>query len=75
MSYIYSRKEEKKDKKPVSLWWTFVPIFFGALGGLVAWRLTKHKHNEMALVLLVLGIAFTVVIIPFYIWILTLYFS
>jgi len=46
---IYNMNEEERERKPVSLWWTFVPIFFGALGGIVAWRLTKHKHNEMAL--------------------------
>jgi CHASE2 domain-containing sensor protein len=68
-------EEREEERRPVSLWWTFVPIFLGALGGVVAWKLTKHRHNEMAMILLVLGIAFTVVIIPFYIWILTLYFS
>lgn len=67
-------EDKEKERKPVSLWWTFVPIFLGAAGGLLAWRLTKHKHNEMAMILLILGIVFTVVIIPFYIWILTLYF-
>ena len=66
---------EKKERKPVSLWWTFVPIFLGVLGGFLAWRLTRHRHNEMARILLVLGIVFTAIIIPFYIWILMVYLS
>ncbi|NIO19315.1 MAG: hypothetical protein GTN76_00855 [Candidatus Aenigmarchaeota archaeon] len=68
-------EEEDRERKPVSLWWTFVPIFLGAAGGLLAWRLTRHKHNEMAMILLVLGIVFTVIIVPFYLWILAIYFS
>jgi CHASE2 domain-containing sensor protein len=65
---------EEKERKNVSMWWTFVPIFLGAAGGLVAWRMTRHKHNEMARVLLVVGIIFTVIIIPFYIWLIMTYF-
>ncbi len=67
-------EEREKKRQPVSLWWTFIPMFLGFAGGLIAWRLTKKKHNEMAMVLLIFGIVFTVIIIPFYLWLLSIYF-
>ncbi len=66
-------KESSKRKESISLWWTFVPLFFGAAGGLIAWRLTRKKHNEMARVFLIFGIVFTIIIIQFYLWLLSVY--
>jgi NADH:ubiquinone oxidoreductase subunit 2 (subunit N) len=59
--------------KKVSLWWMFVPIFLGALGGLAVWRMHKEREREFALIMLVVGIAFTLVIVPFYVWLLLTY--
>jgi len=64
---------EEEEKKNVSLWWMFVPIFLGAAGGLVAWRMHKEREREFAIIMLVVGIAFTLVIVPFYIWLLLTY--
>lgn len=65
------KEEEKKD---VSLWWMFVPIFLGAAGGVVAWKIHKERERELARIMLVVGIAFTLIIIPFYVWLLLTYF-
>ncbi len=59
--------------KKVSLWWMFVPIFLGAVGGLLAWKIHKDEEREFALIMLVVGIVFTLVIVPFYIWLLLAY--
>ncbi|UCC91903.1 MAG: hypothetical protein JSV39_01385 [Candidatus Aenigmatarchaeota archaeon] len=64
---------EEEEKKNVSLWWMFIPIFLGAAGGIVAWRMHKEREREFALIMLVVGIAFTLVIVPFYIWLLLVY--
>ncbi|MCD6591044.1 MAG: hypothetical protein J7K72_03685 [Candidatus Aenigmarchaeota archaeon] len=64
---------EKKEEKGISLWWTFVPVFLGVAGGLIAWKMNKKKHLEMSRVLLALGIIFTLIIIPFYLWLMTIY--
>jgi len=62
-----------EENKKVSLWWMFVPVFLGAVGGYVAWQAHKEREREMARIMLVLGIAFTLIIIPFYIWLLLTY--
>ena len=64
---------EEEEKKNVSLWWMFVPIFLGAAGGLVAWKIHREREEEFARIMLVVGIAFTLIIIPFYIWLLLTY--
>lgn len=61
------------EQKKVSLWWMFVPIFFGALGGVLTWKMHKDRERDFAMVMLVVGIVFTLVIIPFYIWLFFLY--
>ena len=63
-----------EEKKPVSLWWVFVPIFLGALGGAITWKIHKDRERDFAIVMLVVGLAFTLVIIPFYIWLIITYF-
>jgi cytochrome bd-type quinol oxidase subunit 1 len=63
----------RKEKKGISLWWMFVPILLGAVGGWAAWRIHKKNEERMARIMLVIGIVFTLIIIPFYIWLLTLY--
>lgn len=60
--------------KKVSIWWMFIPIFFGFAGGFLAWKANKKHEEEMARVMLVVGIAFTIVIVPFYIWLFLTYF-
>lgn len=65
---------EEEEKKNVSLWWMFVPIFLGAAGGVVAWKMHKEREREFARIMLVVGIAFTLIIVPFYIWLLITYF-
>ncbi len=60
-------------EKKVSLWWMFVPIFLGAAGGLLAWKIHKENEEEFARMMLVVGVAFTLIIIPFYIWLLLTY--
>ena len=62
-----------EEKKNVSMWWMFVPVFLGVAGGLVAWKVHKEREKEMARVMLIMGIIFTLVIIPFYIWLLSVY--
>jgi cytochrome bd-type quinol oxidase subunit 1 len=54
--------------KRVSIWWMFVPIFFGFAGGFFAWKANKEREEEMARVMLAIGLAFSLVIIPFYLW-------
>jgi uncharacterized membrane protein len=70
---------EKKDEKEeaasqASLWWMFVPVFLGAIGGWYAWQKHKEKQKEMARIMLILGLVFTLIIIPFYIWLVMQYF-
>ena len=60
--------------KKVSIWWMFVPIFFGFAGGFFAWKANKEKEAQMSLVMLVTGLVFTLVIVPFYIWLFMTYF-
>lgn len=63
----------EEEEKKTSLWWMFVPIFLGAVGGAVAWKIHKEKEREFARIMLVVGIVFTLIIIPFYIWLLLQY--
>ena len=60
--------EEKKERKDVSLWWLFVPIFLGALGGWVAWKKHKEREREMARIMLIVGVVFTLIIVLLYVW-------
>lgn len=60
-------------EKKASIWWMFVPIFLGAAGGLLAWKVHKEEERELAMVMLVVGLAFTLIIIPFYIWLFLIY--
>jgi len=62
----------KKNSKP--LLWMFAPIFFGVVGGIVAWKVNKETQKELSRVMLVAGIAFTLVIAHFYIWLFMKYF-
>jgi cytochrome bd-type quinol oxidase subunit 1 len=68
-----AEKRLEEEKKPVSLWWMFVPVLLGVAGGWVAWRVHKKKEEQMARIMLIIGIVFTIVIVPFYIWLLMLY--
>jgi CHASE2 domain-containing sensor protein len=61
-------ESEKDEKKSVSLWWLFVPVFLGAVGGWLAWQQHKEKEREMARMMLIIGIVFTVIIVLLYIW-------
>jgi cytochrome bd-type quinol oxidase subunit 1 len=65
--------EKQVPEKQVSLWWMFVPIFLGAAGGVVAWKMHKEREREFAMIMLVVGIVFTLIIVPFYIWFLMFY--
>jgi cytochrome bd-type quinol oxidase subunit 1 len=58
----------KEEEKKISMWWVFVPIFLGAAGGWFAWQAHKKKEKEMARMLLVIGLVFTVIILLLYIW-------
>jgi CHASE2 domain-containing sensor protein len=61
-------KESKEEKKSVSLWWVFVPVFLGAAGGWLAWKAHKDREKEMARMMLIIGVVFTVVILLLYVW-------
>ena len=60
--------EEKKEKEEVSLWWMFVPVFLGIAGGWLAWQQHKERERELARIMLLVGVVFTVVIVLLYIW-------
>ncbi len=62
--------EKEEEKKRVSMWWLFVPVFLGALGGWVAWQQHKEKEREMARLMLIVGIVFTLIIVLLYVWLL-----
>lgn len=62
-------KDDQK-KKSVSVWWMFAPVFFGAAGGWLAWRAHKNREKEMARMMLVIGLVFTVIILLLYVWLL-----
>ncbi|MCX6817708.1 MAG: hypothetical protein NTU57_02530 [Candidatus Aenigmarchaeota archaeon] len=63
-----SKEETREEKKSVSLWWMFVPVFFGVAGGWLAWQQHKEREREMARIMLVIGIVFTAIILLLYIW-------
>jgi hypothetical protein len=65
---VEKKEEEGKGKSSVSLWWMFVPIFLGAAGGWLAWRAHKEREREMARIMLIVGIVFTLVIVWLYVW-------
>ncbi len=50
-----------KNKRKVSGWWWLLPIFFGFLGGVVAWAFNRKKDNEKAILILIVSIGLTVV--------------
>jgi CHASE2 domain-containing sensor protein len=60
--------EKEEERKSVSLWWLFVPVFLGAAGGWLAWRQHRKREREMARLMLMLGIVFTVIIALLYVW-------
>jgi CHASE2 domain-containing sensor protein len=60
--------EEKEERKDLSLWWLFVPIFLGAVGGWLAWKQHKEREREMARIMLIVGVVFTVIIALLYVW-------
>lgn len=62
------KKEEKEERKDIALWWLFVPIFLGAVGGWLAWKQHKEREREMARIMLIVGVVFTVIIVLLYIW-------
>jgi uncharacterized membrane protein YvbJ len=49
-----------------SRWWYLVPIFFGILGGIVAYLLLQDDDKELAKKCLVLGIVVTCIMIAIY---------
>ena len=46
--------------KKVSSWWWLLPIFFGWIGGLIAWLVVKETDKKMAVTLLWVGIGLSV---------------
>ena len=63
------RKEDKKISGPCILWY-LVPLFFGILGGIVAYIGVKDDDKEMANNLLIFGIVWTIILIGIYLYIL-----
>lgn len=51
-------REEELDW--VSDWWYILPIFFGVIGGLVAFAINFDRDGEKAMHLLILGIVVSV---------------
>jgi len=47
--------------QPVSGAWYLVPLFFGIIGGIIAWAVNKDKDPKRARNLLIFGIVWTVV--------------
>jgi len=45
----------------VSATWYLVPLFFGILGGIIAWAVTKDKDPKRARNLLIFGLVWTLV--------------
>ena len=45
----------------VSAAWYLVPLFFGILGGIIAWAVTKDKDPKRARNLLIFGLVWTLV--------------
>lgn len=68
---LENKKETKKGH--ISIWWMFAPVLLGLAGGLIAWKVHKDREERMARIMLVIGIVFTIIIIPLYILLLTLY--
>lgn len=60
--------ESKEERKDLSLWWLFVPVFLGAVGGYLAWKQHRKREKEMARIMLIVGLVFTVIIALLYIW-------
>ena len=52
-----------KPVEPVSGAWYLVPLFFGILGGIIAWAVTKDRDPKRARNLLIFGIVWSVVLI------------
>jgi CHASE2 domain-containing sensor protein len=63
--------EDKEERKDVALLWLFVPVFLGALGGWLAWKRHKEKERELARIMLIVGIVFTVIIFLLYVWLIS----
>ena len=64
------------DIEPVSDWWYLVPIFFGIIGGLIAYVAAKDDDPYMAKNLLIVGIVSSFIAIVcfifYYHWIMSL---
>jgi hypothetical protein len=53
--------------QPVPAAWWLLPILFGTIGGIIAWALTRERDPRMARNMLVTGVAFSLVLLFFYI--------
>ena len=62
------KKDDKESRKDASLWWLFVPVFLGAVGGWIAWKQHKEREKELARIMFIVGMVFTVIIVLLYIW-------
>ena len=51
----------QKPVQPVSGAWYLVPLFFGLIGGIIAWAVTKDRDPRKARNLLIFGVVWTVV--------------
>lgn len=51
-----------KPVEPVSGAWYLVPLFFGIIGGIIAWAVNKDRDPKRARNLLIFGIVWTVVL-------------
>ena len=64
------RFEGTSSERP-TLFWYFVPFFFGILGGLVGYVATKDDDKDMANGLLLFGAIWSIILYIFYWFILT----
>ena len=64
-------KEKDLEVSGPSILWYLIPLFFGILGGIVAYVGVKDDDKEMANNLLLFGIIWTLILIGIYFYILT----
>ncbi|VVB68683.1 zinc-ribbon domain protein [uncultured archaeon] len=54
--------QHKPDEKVSSLWY-LVPLFFGFIGGIVAWAVNKDRNAPKARNMLIFGIIWTIIVV------------